>query len=201
MATFHRGALARRASGKASEHVLSRWYVPVITSSASAVGAAVEAAHKGQPETWTHVLVVGLVAGLGIYLALSLVVFAYHLLRHALTGGSDREWQATHEVTQDSLSVSLICKLSPPSSLHAREPIKCEVKTPSGRLITIPDQDLRPRYGGAWGWACFGETLEIGTYRARWFGSTERRRFYEITRETFEIGESQSLHSSSSGST
>jgi len=116
-------------------------------------------------------------------------VFGFHSIGHLWRSGRDHDWMPTHEVGSDSLALSLISRDKPPRNLHAIEPIKCEVLTPSQRLIVIPDEKLSPRRDGAYGLAFHNEPPERGTYRVRWYASTERRRYYEVTRETFVVDE------------
>ncbi len=124
-------------------------------------------------------------ACVGALAALLVVVggkFAFELARYRLSGWNDPLWEATCEsANPGSVIFGLNCKVQPPEPIPHH--LECAVKVPSGEVVDVPGFSLYPRrpMGVLFDFAA----AQAGSYEVRWYGLSDRRKLYEITRGKF----------------
>jgi hypothetical protein len=139
-------------------------------------------------------------AGLGVA-AMALVaawglVLGYRTLRYRRRGDpvweiawSLRETQQSGGVSVRVNGVSLICRGRPPVSVSTLGHVEAVVRPPNGRIRQMPQEGMG---GDAGTTLWFAPALEAGPftpgpYEVRWYGTTARRRRYEIARSKFMV--------------
>jgi hypothetical protein len=129
-----------------------------------------------------------LAALIGALASLLLVVlgkFVLELARYRLSCWKDPIWGATclQSGTPGMVAFGLDCKVQPPASIP--DHLECAVKPPSGDVEIVPEQSLSPRRPLG---VVFDFPLATpGTYEVRWYGLSDRRKRYEITRAKFKL--------------
>ena len=129
-----------------------------------------------------------LAALIGALAALLLVVagkFVLELARYRLSAWKDPIWEAVCEQsgTPGMVVFGLYCKVQPPASIP--DHLECVVKLPSGDVVSVPEASLDPRRP-------IGVLFDVapatpGSYEVRWYGLSDRRKLYEITRAKFKV--------------
>lgn len=123
--------------------------------------------------------------------AIVAAIFTWHLARYGLRGDPvwavgwalRRDESRRPGIVSDSSNVQLLCVGQPRVKVSALGDLAAVVRLPSGRHCGMPSHGL----GGDDYWRWFdlplGAELPPGTYEARWYGTTGRRRRYEIARD------------------
>jgi hypothetical protein len=167
------------------QHILGHLWVPMVTATAAAIGSSVIASHK--QVSWQTVLWVGLLSGLGVYVAVVFVFAVGHLARYKLGGHVHRSWELTGQVNAGN-AVTFALEKRPgtmPTTYADFGLMQCRVVTPSEEVIVVNDAEMQT-YGFYRVSVMVVGPREEGTYRVRWYGSRRQGGFfYEIARGSF----------------
>ncbi len=139
-------------------------------------------------------------AGLGVA-AMALVaawglVLAYRALMYRRRG--DPVWEIAWSLrktehqsgaaTIRANGVSLICCGRPPVSISTLGHVEAVVRLPSGRIRQMSQEGMGDAGTTLWfAPALKAGPLTPGTYEVRWYGTTARRRRYEIARSKYRV--------------
>jgi hypothetical protein len=133
-----------------------------------------------------------LVSGVGALMAVVLLIFIWLLAWYRLRG--DRAWKVVWSFKASERlpgvhtridGLNLICDVAPPISVSALGDVEAVLRSPRGEYRRMPHRGMSGDShvlgfspGGLIGW-------EHGVYEVRWYGTTTRRRRYEIARSTY----------------
>ena len=179
----------------ATENVLASLPVVLLLPTLAAlVGAAYAASHPSSPHgtSFGSALVGALISGAGTLIAVVLLIFFWLLAWYRLRG--DRVWKVAwgfkaseHPPGIHSRvdGLSLICDTAPPINVSALGDVEAVLRSPRGEYRKIPHHGMRGDSnslgfspGSLIGW-------ERGVYEVRWYGTTGRRRRYELARAKY----------------
>jgi hypothetical protein len=179
----------------ATENVLASLPVVLLLPTLAAlVGAAYAASHTSSARgtSFGSALVGALISGAGTLIAVVLLIFFWLLAWYRLRG--DRVWKVAwgfkaseHPPGVHSRvdGLSLICNTAPPINVSALGDVEAALRSPRGEYRRMPHRGMRGDShslgfspGSLIGW-------ERGVYEIRWYGTTERRRRYEIARSKY----------------
>jgi hypothetical protein len=198
VADFPRGRVLARALRRTNAVLTQFWWVPVVTAVLSAVGGSLVAAQSHTHVTvvidggarvlhiqesgpsWAKVFLGSLVVGAGGYLLVAIGLFLWNLGSYRLTGRHDRDWRANFGgfAAERGLAFELLQR-SAHADIGDLRVMECIIRSPSGRLTTIANGEMLPRRDGVF---CWCPADGAGTYEVRWYGSTPKGKFYEVTR-------------------
>jgi hypothetical protein len=179
----------------ATENVLASLPVVLLLPTLAAlVGAAYAASHPSSPRgtSFSSALVGALVSGAGTLIAVALLIFFWLLAWYRLRG--DRVWKVAWSFKANERfpgvhsrvdGLNLICDMAPPSSVATLGDVEAVLRSPRGEYRRMPNRGMGGGShvlgfspGGLIGW-------EGGVYEVRWYGTTSRRRRYEIARSKY----------------
>jgi hypothetical protein len=139
------------------------------------------------PVTWVQIVDTALAGTVLVFLVIGAGMFLYHAGRHRLSGHLDADWRATAMLLGEVAQFEL--RLRPgahPATLVELGRMECRVWKPNGVVVVFDDDHITPR-----GWASvFVQVVRNcapGRYEYRWYGSTRRGRFFEITSGVFDL--------------
>lgn len=179
----------------ATENVLASLPVVLLLPTLAAlVGAAYAASHPSSPRgtSFGSALAGALISGAGTLIVVVLLIFLWLLAWYCLRG--DRVWKVAwgFKASEDRPGVHsrvdglhLICDTAPAIDVSALGDVEAVLRSPRGGYRRMPHRGMGGDShilgfspGGLIGW-------ERGVYEVRWYGTTTRRRRYEIARSKY----------------
>jgi hypothetical protein len=174
---------------------------------AALIGTAYAASHPSElirrglvvhQASFGRTLVTGLFGGVVGLLALVGLVFMATLTWYRLRGDPtwDVRWRLGSEAVGDwarvtRSTVGLFCTGKPPVDVSLLGHVEAIVKLPSGNYYTMAQDGMGPTGDGLWFWVPapngLGGPPAPGNYEVRWYGTTPKRKQYEITRSRFAV--------------
>ncbi|HEX5309085.1 MAG TPA: hypothetical protein VFW38_08395 [Solirubrobacteraceae bacterium] len=154
--------------------------------------------HEAQTKThllllasFSDLVVAAFVGAIGGLLLVRFFAFLIHLVLYRLSGWKDSTWVAGFSFKGDMLFFLLHCKVHPPASVASLGYMECLVIDGAGRKTWITNDHLAQHADPVGVAAKIWAADSPGPYEVRWYGSTERRHLYEITRAVFDIRDDQ----------
>jgi hypothetical protein len=122
---------------------------------------------------------------------------AAHALAYRVKKGRDAAWSVGWSLyskepkpgfRMTASTVALLCKVEPPANVSALGHVEAVVRLPSGALLRTAHRGMGGDAHSLWILATGNTSAPPpGTYEVRWYGTTVRRKRYEITRSRFTV--------------
>jgi hypothetical protein len=176
---FPRGRVLRRVYERSVSGLAWPWGAIVSVASFAIIGATFTLpAHP----TWSERFTNGIASAALAVVLVFLIAMVWHLWSYRHSGRTAGNWIATGCLTGNAAGFYFRRKdESLPEPLHTFGILQCVIKTPDGVFVAFPDDQMYP-FGSGHLTAIY-EGGGPGTYEARWYSTTnKRRRYSEITR-------------------
>jgi hypothetical protein len=193
---FPRWRVFHRALARTTDDIASLWGAVLVALAFGFVGAFfVLPKDAGWGARFVAAVGIATLATVGVWGLL----LAAHALWYRVSGGHDAAWRVgwslyskepTPGFRMTATSVALLCDAEPPVSVSALGHVEAVVRLPSGAFLRMAQHGMGGDSHNLWFHAT-GSTAPPppGTYEVRWYGTTARRKRYEITRSRFTVSD------------